>query len=149
MILDNPFSLENKTILITGASSGIGRQCAISCSNIGAKVILMGRNTERLENTIKYMRNSNIHLFSAIDLTNYDDVNRCIKSIISEIGQIDGVIHCAGISTTLPLKNVSIAKLDEYFQSNVFSAYNLTREICKIGNLNKSGASIVFLSSIM
>ena len=64
----NPFSLEGKTILVTGASSGIGRQCAIDCSKMGAQVILVARNEERLAETLAQMDGEG-HLSVAFDLT--------------------------------------------------------------------------------
>lgn len=144
----NPFSLVGKNILITGASSGIGRQCAISCSQMGAKIVLVARNEERLQETLSMM-NGDGHLIISLDLTDYKFIGTAIKDIVERVGRIDGVLHCAGISTTLPLKLVDIEKLEDYFHANVFSAYNLTKEICKIGNFSKEGGSIVFFSSIM
>lgn len=144
----NPFSLEGKNILITGASSGIGRQCAISCSQMGANVILVARNEERLKETLGVMEGVN-HLIKVLDLTIYNEVEIAIKDIVAKMGRIDGVLHAAGISTTLPMKLVNIEKLEEFFHANVFAAYNLTKEICKVGNFSKSGGSIVFFSSIM
>lgn len=67
-----------------------------------------------------------------------------VKNIVSQVGRISGVLHCAGISTTLPLKLVTPEKLDEFFQVNVFSAYNLTMEVCKMGNFSKEGGALSF-----
>lgn len=144
-----PFDLTNKIICITGASSGIGRQCAISCSQMGATVILIARNQDRLLETLSEMSNPEKHLIKCIDLTDYSKVTSVVKEIVEEKGRIHGVLHCAGISTTLPLKLVTQEKLEEFFHANVFSAYNLTREICKFGNFAKEGGSIVFFSSVM
>lgn len=145
---NKPFSLEGKNILITGASSGIGRQCAISCSQMGAKVVLVARNEERLKETLEQMEGEG-HIIVSLDLTDYKQTETIIKEIVAMVGPINGVLHCAGISTTLPLKLVSIEKLEEFFHANVFSAYNLTREVCKIGNYSKDGGSIIFFSSVM
>lgn len=144
-----PFDLTGKIICITGASSGIGRQCAITCSQMGATVVLIARNQERLSETLALMDFPERHLIKILDLTNYSLVPVVIRSIVEERGRINGVINCAGISTTLPLKMVTLDKLEEFFHSNVFSAYNFTREVCKIGNFSKSGGSIVFFSSVM
>lgn len=144
----NPFSLENKTILITGASSGIGRQCAIDCSKMGAKVVLVARNEERLKETLSQMEGDG-HILKSFDLTDFDNLPNYVSEIISQSGPIDGTLHCAGISNTEPLKLVNFSRLDEFFRTNVFSAIQLTRELCKIKNINKSGASFVFFSSVM
>ena len=85
--------------------------------------------------------------FIPVDLTEYATVELVVKNIVSQVGRISGVLHCAGISTTLPLKLVTPEKLAEFFQANVFSAYNLTREVCKMGNFSKEGGSITLFTS--
>lgn len=144
----NPFSLEGKTIVVTGASSGIGQQCAISCSQMGARVVLIARNEQRLAETFSQM-NDEGHLSVSIDLTDFDVLKEKVKEIVSAVGPIDGLVNCAGISTTLPLKLMDAQKMDEFFHSNVFSAIELTRYFCQMGNVKKDGASFIFLSSIM
>ena len=144
----NPFSLEGKTIVVTGASSGLGQQCAISCSQMGARVVLIARNEQRLAETLSQM-NDVRHLSVSIDLTDFDVLKEKVKEIVSAVGPIDGLVNCAGISTTLPLKLMDAQKMDEYFHSNVFSAIELTRNFCQMGNVKKEGASFIFLSSIM
>lgn len=144
----NPFTLENKTIIVTGASSGIGRQCAIDCSKMGAKVVLIARNEKRLDETLSMME-GNHHLIVSYNLTNFGNIPDLTKDIVNKIGPIDGALHCAGISNTEPLKLVSVDRLEEFFRINVFSAIELTREICKLRNYNRNGASIVFISSVM
>lgn len=144
----NPFTLENKTILVTGASSGIGRQCAIDCSKMGAKIVLLARNEERLNETLSLLEGKG-HLLVTQDLTDFEVLPQLVKDIVSKVGTLDGALHCAGISNTEPLKLVNVERLEEFFRANVFSAIELTREICKLKNINKEGASIVFFSSIM
>jgi len=82
-------------------------------------------------------------------LTEYAQVGLAVKDIVNKAGKINGVLHCAGISTTLPLKLVTPDKLQDFFKVNVFSAYNLTKEVCKMGHFSKEGGSIVFFSSVM
>ena len=144
----NPFTLENKTILVTGASSGIGRQCAIDCSKMGAKVVLLARNEARLKETLSMMEGEG-HLLVSQDLTDFEALPQLVKDIVGKVGPLDGALHCAGISNTEPLKLVGVERLEEFFRSNVFGAIELTREICKLKNVNKDGASIVFFSSVM
>lgn len=147
-MIKNPFLLTGKNILITGASSGIGRQCAISCSQMGAKVVLIARNEERLKETLAMMEGEE-HCIVVLDLTDYKLTETIVKEIVNKVGRIDGVLHCAGISTTLPLKLVDSEKMEDFFHANVFSAYNLSKEVCKVGHFSKKGGSIVFFSSIM
>ena len=144
----NPFTLSEKTILITGASSGIGRQCAIDCSQMGARVVLIGRNEERLAETRRQMT-GNGHVVMSFDLTDFDRIGMLVADIVVRCGPLHGILHCAGISTTLPLKLMSTEQLDRFFRNNVYSAIELTREVCKIGHMPKEGGSIVFFSSIM
>lgn len=144
----NPFSLENKTILVTGASSGIGRQCAIDCSKMGAKVILIARNKERLHNTLFDMEGTG-HTAVQLDLTDFNAMQIIIKETIAMTKPVSGVLHCAGISTTEPLKLTSTDRLEQFFHSNVMSAIMLSKELCKMGNYDTKGCSIVFMSSVM
>lgn len=144
----NPFSLKNKTILVTGASSGIGRQCAIDCSRMGAHVVLVGRNEERLQETLVQMEGTG-HLTVSFDLTSFELMGETVSDIVDRMGPLHGILHCAGISTTLPLKLMCVEKLDDFFRCNVYSAIELTREVCKMRHVAKEGASIVFFSSIM
>lgn len=144
----NPFSLENKTILVTGASSGIGRQCAIDCSKMGAHVVLIGRNEKRLSDTYSQLEGDG-HMVVAFDLTNSAELKKMVADIVGNMGPIDGVLHCAGISETLPLKLLKYDVLNKFFHNNVYGAIELTREVCSVKNVSKEGASIVFFSSIM
>ena len=144
----NPFSLDGKTVIVTGASSGIGRQCAIECSRVGAKVVLIGRNEGRLNETYSTLQGDG-HIVKVCDLTDFEILPKVVSDIVAECGPIDGVINAAGISTTLPLKLMGAEKLDEFFKNNVYSAILLSREVCKLKNVSKDGASIVFFSSIM
>ncbi len=144
----NPFSLENKTVLVTGASSGIGRQCAVDCSKVGARVVLLGRNQERLKETLSQMEGEG-HMLVAFDLTESENIKEIVAGVVDTMGPIHGVLHCAGISETLPLKLMKTDLLDKFFRNNVYSAIELTREVCSVKNVAKDGASIVFFSSIM
>ncbi len=143
----NPFSLEGKNIIVTGASSGIGRQCAIDCSRMGARVAIIGRNKQRLDATLAEMHGDK-HLSICADLTKFDELPDMVAHISDSLGKLDGVVNCAGISATLPLKLMPSAKLDEFFRTNVYSALELTREACKVKHFN-SGGSVVFISSVM
>jgi NAD(P)-dependent dehydrogenase (short-subunit alcohol dehydrogenase family) len=146
--LFNPFSLEGKTIVVTGASSGIGQQVAIACSQMGAKVALIGRNKERLEETILQLQGEG-HLSISYDLTDMEHQKEVVTDIVTRMGLIDGLVNCAGISTTLPLKMMPPAKVEEFFKTNVFATIELTRQVLNIKNVNKQGASVIFFASVM
>jgi NAD(P)-dependent dehydrogenase (short-subunit alcohol dehydrogenase family) len=144
----NPFSLEGKTVLITGASSGIGQQCAIDCSKMGAKVALVARNQERLQLTLNMMEGEG-HFVASFDLTQFEQIPSLIADVVSKMGPIHGVLHCAGISTTEPLKITKADTLNRFFSSNVTGAVMLSKEILKKNNYSKDGCSVVFISSVM
>lgn len=145
----NPFSLANKVILVTGASSGIGAQCAIDCSRMGAKVILVARNEERLKQTLNRMEGDG-HLVMPFDLSSSDGLKETIKEVVGQVGKINGVVNCAGISSVTPLKLVTDELLDQFFRTNVYAAINLSKEVTRAGNYDKEGGcSIIFLASIM
>ena len=138
----NPFSLKGKVVLITGASSGIGREIAIHTAKSGANIILTGRNSKRLDETVS-MLGSDKHKTIAADLSTNDGINQLVK----ELPPLDGIVHSAGISKRLPLKFISEKSLNELMQINFTAPALLTREIYK-HKLFRNEASIVFISSV-
>lgn len=147
--MSNPFSLEGKLIIVTGASSGIGRQCAISCSKMGASVALLGRDSNRLSETLSGMVNPGSHVIHSIDLLDYKGVSEFIEELVNTKGRINGLINCAGISTTIPLNGISIDKLEHFLNTNVISAINITKHVVKSTHFCEQGGSIIFISSVM
>lgn len=138
----NPFSLEGKTVLVTGASSGIGRSTAIECSRLGANVIITARNRERLEETLSKMEGNNNKTIIA-DLNNGDQ--RC--NLVKECPLLDGISLNAGIVIHSPVKFIKEEKFLETFGVNTLSPIQLLALLLKNKKLNK-GSSIVFTSSI-
>jgi NAD(P)-dependent dehydrogenase (short-subunit alcohol dehydrogenase family) len=138
----NPFSLLGKTILITGASSGIGKATAIECSKMGAKVIITARNVERLEQTIKQMAGSD-HEYIQADLSKSED----IKKLISNLPEIDGLVNNAGISKPTLTQFISEEVVNDIFLVNTFAPIYLTQGLLKQKRIKNKG-SIVFTSSI-
>lgn len=137
----NPFTLKGKTILVTGASSGIGQATAVECAQMGAEVVITGRDTKRLQSTADLMGNLKAQI--AADLTNQEDVERLVASL----PPLDGAVLCAGNSTTLPLQFGSREKFDEMFNVNFFAPVELLRLMYKKKVLQK-GASVVLIASI-
>lgn len=144
----NLFDLKNKNIFITGASSGIGRQCAITFSKFGANVILVARNKERLEQTFNKLNKGN-HIFIVQDITEYDKLEEIINFSVGKIGKISGFVHSAGIDKLMPFKLIEPDIYKEMFDVNMISGFELARIISKKKYTNKEGASFVFISSIM
>lgn len=139
----NPYSLDNKTILITGASSGIGRATAITCSKLGASVILIGRNKQRLEETVSLLANGENSFYFIVDLTNSDDIN----SLVDIIPEIDGCVLNAGIGLTLPISFFSPSEAERIFEVNSFSPMFLLRALLRKKKMKKD-SSVVFTLSI-
>lgn len=144
----NPFSLEGKTIVISGAASGIARQCAISCSKMGARLILLDLNEEGLKETMTMVERPEEHYWAVVNLTDRERVKEVITEGVAKVGKVNGLLNCAGISTTLPLNAVKEDTLDKFFKVNVYTGYYLTQEICRRANLSEDGASVVFFSSV-
>jgi NAD(P)-dependent dehydrogenase (short-subunit alcohol dehydrogenase family) len=140
-------SLINKNILITGASSGIGRECAIVLSKIGANIILIGRDLIRLQHTFDLLE-SNTHLICQMDVTEYDNIENIISDCVNKIGKIDGFVHCAGIEMTLPLQSMNNNKYDLLFSVNTIAAFEFSKILSKKKFFNVNGASFVFISSV-
>lgn len=138
----NPFSFEGKTILVTGASSGIGRGIAIACSKMGASVIVNGRNEERLNETLLQM-NGEKNQKAVADLSNLGNVS----SMVSALPKLDGVVHCAGIGQRVLCKQLQESDLDNMMDVNFKAPVMLQTELLKQKKINKA-ASIVFIASI-
>lgn len=138
----NPFSLEGKTILVTGASSGIGRGVAVACSKMGATIILNGRNQMKLSASLAQLAEGN-HQIIAADLTNSDSVSK----MIAELPVLDGVAHCAGIGQRVLCKVANEQDVDVVMDANFKGPVLLQSELLKHKKINK-GASIVFIASI-
>lgn len=138
----NPFTLEGKTILVTGASSGIGRGVAIACSKMGAMVVLNGRNQQKLNETFSYLAGEGHKVLTA-DLTDDDAVAR----MIGEIPKLDGVVHCAGIGQRVLCKQLKEQDVDSVMDTNFKGPVLLQQALLAGKKLNK-GASIIFIASI-
>lgn len=138
----NPFSLEGKTIFITGASSGIGREISIQCSKMGANLILSGRNEDRLNETVSMLEGDN-HSYIIADLTNEEDIKQLVKSL----PLLDGAVLCAGKSGTVPVLFATPEKFQDIFNINFFSPIELLRLIVKSKKMKKE-SSVVNIVSI-
>ncbi len=141
----NPFSLENKTVLVTGASSGIGRQSAIDCSKMGAKVIAIGRNQERLDAVMRELEGENACY--SYDLQNVESIKQLIAEVVAQHGKLDGFIHAAGIEVTNPVKLTTLENYESLFKVNCLSAFEMVKNFCGTKTFNKGG-SIVLIGSI-
>jgi NAD(P)-dependent dehydrogenase (short-subunit alcohol dehydrogenase family) len=143
----NPMELINRTILVTGASSGIGRETAILLSQLGARLILVSRNPEQLEKTLSLL-DGTAHRIHEFDLSAVDDISSWMKAIVSKTGSLHGLVHSAGMQFTSPLRITTGANLEELMRVNVTAAFALARAFRQKG-VSSPGSSLVFLSSVM
>lgn len=138
----NPFSLGNKTILITGASSGIGRSIAIECSKMGANLVITARNKERLDETYDSLYGNN-HKKILADLSNENE----LFDIVAQLPKLDGIVHSAGIVKAIIAQISEKKDTIDIFNINTFVPIYLTQFLLQNKKINKK-ASIVFISSI-
>lgn len=140
--MHNPFSLEGKKILITGASSGIGKAVAQECAAAGAVCILSARNDKRLMEVMSSLDGEG-HQKILADLRSVKEIDNLVDSI----PLIDGIVSCAGIVETKLLKFTEEDDLQNLFNSNAFSSIRLIRSLVQNKKLNKE-ASVVIVSSV-
>ncbi len=141
-MLYNPFSLKDKNILVTGASSGIGRTTAVECSKLGAKVVITGRNFERLHETYSRLEGEGHSLYLA-ELTSQED----LENLVKQVPKLDGLVLCAGSGVIKPFIYSSREQFDKVFNINFFSQVELLRLLVKKKLLAKP-SSVVFVSSV-
>lgn len=138
----NPFSLEGKTVLVTGASSGIGRGIAVECSKMGAKIVINGRNKERLQKTFDQLEGEG-HIQIVADLSVQEDIER----LANEVPELNGFVNSAGIPKICPVKRIDRQTLEEIMNVNAFGPILLTSQLLRKKKLQKK-SSIVLIASI-
>ena len=144
MLMDiNPFNLDNKTIFITGSSSGIGKSIALSCSKMGANIILTGRNVSRLEATYNELQTNPNNYFLVADLKDHSD----IEELVDKLPPLDGLVLNAGIVKTVPVSFIKKEHINEVFDVNFTSSVLLIQKLLKKRKIKKGG-SICFISSV-
>jgi NAD(P)-dependent dehydrogenase (short-subunit alcohol dehydrogenase family) len=140
--MTSPFDLNNKTVLVTGASSGIGRQTAISISRMGGKLIVTGRDEKRLSETISLLEGEH-HTYICGDLI----LPEFIEQLADFCGTLNGVVHCAGILHPYPIRFISKKEISDMFDINYTSPVLLTARLLKKKKMADNG-SVVFITSI-
>lgn len=138
----NPFSLSGKTVLVTGASSGIGKATAIICSKMGAYVIITGRDEARLQHTYDLLEGDG-HKSVIADLSTESGRNSLISAIDNKI---NGIVHCAGVSGHKLFQYLKDAEIDAMFEINFYTPFIISRDLVKRKKIEKGG-SIVFITS--
>lgn len=140
--MNNPFSLEGKTLLVTGSSSNIGRKIAVRCSEMGGKIIVVARDEERMKATVAELDGEG-HKYYAVDLSDAES----IANLIEEVPILDGVVLCAARFDSTPVKNIKRELVQDMFNTNTFANFDIIQKLLKKKKINKGG-SIVFISSV-
>lgn len=141
------FSLNDKLIVITGASSGIGKATAVLCSQMGAKIVLIARNKEKLQDVYEELIGEG-HSTVSFDVTDLAGITDVVKRIVSASGKISGFVHSAGIRKTLPLRINKPENLLQTLSVNLTAAFEFVRIISK-KKFSEDSSSFVMISSIM
>lgn len=144
--MEGLFDLSQKTIIITGAGSGIGRETAIRASKQSAKVFMIDLSEEGLNETLSYLEGEG-HKYYVADLTQLDTIADIINDIVKNNDMIDGLVHCAGISSRKPLNVLTKSGFGKVMDVNFYSFVELVRQACKKKNFSEGG-SVVVMSSI-
>ncbi len=137
--------LSERTVLVTGASSGIGKQIAITLSALGAKLVLVARREEKLQETLQMLEGAG-HAYYCADLSVVSEIEPLIKQIVAERGRLDGLVYAAGISAARPLAQFNPERVQATFDINLFGFLETVRQACRNGRFNK-GLRIVGISS--
>lgn len=137
--------LSGRRVLITGASSGIGRAAAIAVARFGAHTVLVGRNTDRLAATAGELAGNGRHEIHTVDLTE----PAAAKELFRNTGAVTDIIHAAGTQVTMPVKVLADAKIESVLQTGVYASLRLAREFAKATNRAADSASMTFVSSVM
>ena len=141
----NLIDLTDKKIIIAGASQGIGRDTAVMLSRLGAKLVLLARNEKGLQETLS-MCGGEGHSYYLLDINNIDNIEHCVKEIISCNGAVDGLVYCSGITNDRPLNLFKPAVVEDVFRVNLVGFIEMVRCLTKKNRYN-SGMRIVGISS--
>ncbi|HLZ32808.1 MAG TPA: SDR family NAD(P)-dependent oxidoreductase, partial [Nitrospira sp.] len=140
-------TFQGKTIVVSGASSGIGRAVAIHLGRQGAGLVIIGRDRERLEDTARRASASTCRILE-LDLSRQADIMPAIKDAAAAVGRLYGLCHAAGTVETLPLSATGPEKLQAMMQVNYLAGMELARAVSRRDILNEDGGSILFISAI-
>jgi NAD(P)-dependent dehydrogenase (short-subunit alcohol dehydrogenase family) len=143
----NPMDMTGRSVLVTGASSGLGRGVSILLSQLGSRVILVGRNTEQLEISKTRMQGDD-HVVAPFDISDVDAIPKWMKSIAADVGPISGLVHSAGVHFTHPLRILKTERVDDLMRVNFTSAIGLTKGLRQRG-VRAESSSVVYISSVM
>ena len=141
----NPMSMVGRTIMVTGASSGIGRATAIYASRLGARLVICGRNSDRLSAVLAELHGSN-HVAKIFDFAQVDQIVSWLKSVCAEVGPLNGLAHCAAVQATRPIQAIDTKFVTEVLTQNLGAALVLAQAF-RLKACHAPQASLVYVSS--
>ena len=141
-----PASFSGKTIIVTGASSGLGQATATLLAALGARIVLVGRSVERLH-MVAVSLSGDDHRTRSVDLSDDTAADDAVKSIVGECGPIDGLFHSAGSSLVMPIRLTKRSQIDDLFGASVYGSLGIARGLARKGAMT-DGGSIVFMTSV-
>jgi NAD(P)-dependent dehydrogenase (short-subunit alcohol dehydrogenase family) len=144
----NPMEMAGRAVLVTGASSGLGRDVAVLLSQLGARVVLTARRDDALRETLSMMEGDG-HSIEPFDLSNLDGIPAFVRDVAAKPGPLAGLVHCAGVQSTRPLHTLSVAHIDGALQQNIATAFRLAQGFRQKGVHAPPRARLVFLTSVM
>jgi NAD(P)-dependent dehydrogenase (short-subunit alcohol dehydrogenase family) len=143
----NPLDLSGRTLLVTGASSGIGRECAALLSSLNARVVIAGRDRSKLEETLSLLSGTG-HCVETFDFSATGEIVPWVRKIAGQVGPLYGLVHAAGKQLVAPIRTLMPSSLEDQMRINLYSSMMLAQGFCQKGCFVKGG-SLVFISSIM
>jgi NAD(P)-dependent dehydrogenase (short-subunit alcohol dehydrogenase family) len=144
--MTNPLDLSGKRILVTGASGGLGSVIVQLLAELGGTLILSGRDEAKL-NTVAQSLSGEAHRVYPFDLTLVEDIPEWLKFLTSETGSLDGLVHCAGLSTVMPIRMMKWERAQQIMAVNWGSAWALAKGYRQKGVFSSVGGRLVFLAS--
>jgi NAD(P)-dependent dehydrogenase (short-subunit alcohol dehydrogenase family) len=138
---------QGKRVIVTGASSGIGRAISIELGRCGSSLVLVGRDQERLEETASMIKDADIHKL-ILDFDNLDDIKPKIQDLSKEVGRIYGLCNAAGIVETRPLSSCKVSHIQSLLNINLIAGIELARIISRRDIMEQEGGAILFISSV-
>lgn len=143
--MQNLIDFSGRQIIIIGASSGIGKQTALTLSSLGARLILVARREDKLREVVTMLEGDG-HGFYVADISRLEHIEEVFTSIKNEYGKVDGLVYSAGITSTMPLQQLKPIKIQTVFTVNFFAFIECLRQVTKKSNFNR-GMRIVAVSS--
>jgi len=144
----NPMEMTGRTVLVTGASSGLGRDIAVVLGKLGARVVLSGRREEALRETLGLLEGTG-HTIEPFDLGSLEAIPAWVKEVAARAGPLDGLVHSAGVQVTRPLRSLSMANVEDTLRPNVSAAIALAKGFRQSGVFVPRRASLVYLTSVL